>query len=640
MATNESRADLLDPGDRMETDNCGLTDSQLKDFDERDFLAEDPISASNHLGSAGGRKRKGSSSDHGTTSVGGKRHLADATVASLSRSSSAVAHEVTSTPPAKRDELVVLVRPADESSKKMLLSPERLCASLEAAPFANIKITDVRVNPRKGLVAIELAPESATFLPELLLLTKLGPWSVVCSRPNGGRFSYGVITSIDVEADLEAMATRVRVDGAVSFVKLDRLTRMVDGRKVPSTSLRITFEGTTLPRTVKIGYISYPVRQYEFPPLQCYKCQRFGHSADGCNSKVRCLLCSGPHHFNDCQNDEVKCANCGGPHKANSKDCERAPRRAEPKRPGSLRVSTVRAWGSGAPVSHSSRSSSRVDAPRSIHHASGSGQGARSREMSANANSCVCRPAVSPVVSSYRSAVVGQAPAASCHDFVGFSPVSLSDSVRCSSSAAVPPAEPSAFFDVAFLSRLSACLTDLFSLSLHKESSAKVQSLVASAVQKHFDVTLPVSTVASVVAQSVSSESMALSLPDPHSSQSPCPSPSADTVCSAGEDLATCLGVDKFSLVPVSDDDSLDMTSVVGGRECSSGVQDGSPVSKTLEPTPSPVLGNASLCRPGRPKKILSVKTPLNGAPSSSSRAAASSSRVATRSNLPPKPRK
>ena len=177
MATEDSRADLLDPGDiaspvDMET-NDSLTDSQLRNFEENDFNDVDLAGASLPFKKAGGRKRKGSSSVDCSAAVSGKRHLPEiAAVAARPSDSSLPVRDETYTSSSVEDGPVILVKPADEPSKRMFMSPELLCTSLEAAPFSDITIKDVRVNSRKGLVAIELAPDSASSVNDLLQLTK------------------------------------------------------------------------------------------------------------------------------------------------------------------------------------------------------------------------------------------------------------------------------------------------------------------------------------------------------------------------------------------------------------------------------------------------------------------------------------
>ena len=90
------------------------------------------------------------------------------------------------------------------------------------------------------------------------------------------------------------------------------------------TSLKITFMGNKIPEAVTVGYSLYRVRHFAGLPLQCYRCQRLGHTAIGCKSQVRCLLCGGPHSKNECEIKDItqyKCSNCRGPHRANSNDC-------------------------------------------------------------------------------------------------------------------------------------------------------------------------------------------------------------------------------------------------------------------------------------------------------------------------------
>ncbi|KAI0669690.1 hypothetical protein C8Q78DRAFT_931430, partial [Trametes maxima] len=47
------------------------------------------------------------------------------------------------------------------------------------------------------------------------------------------------------------------------------------------------------------------VSKFVPPPMQCYNCQAFGHSAKACPraaspSSVRCARCAGPHPLRDC----------------------------------------------------------------------------------------------------------------------------------------------------------------------------------------------------------------------------------------------------------------------------------------------------------------------------------------------------
>lgn len=74
------------------------------------------------------------------------------------------------------------------------------------------------------------------------------------------------------------------------------------------------------------------------PLMQCYHCQKYGHTAPRClriNEKPICPHCAGDHGLKDCQNkNEVpKCINCTTNnqikkssyptnHKANNEECK------------------------------------------------------------------------------------------------------------------------------------------------------------------------------------------------------------------------------------------------------------------------------------------------------------------------------
>lgn len=177
----------------------------------------------------------------------------------------------------RNDKCVILIRPADESSRKMLTSPAKLCLALAAPPYSTCSIKDVRVNLRKSLIAIDM--ENPNDVEDLLPTTSLGPWNVNCSRPNQARYLYGVISPVEIDADIETLQACLKVEGHAEVIRIERLQRQQDRTRVPSTSLRLVFSGEALPLHIKFGPIRYRVRPYEFPPLQCFRCQRPGHSA-------------------------------------------------------------------------------------------------------------------------------------------------------------------------------------------------------------------------------------------------------------------------------------------------------------------------------------------------------------------------
>ncbi|KAF9761028.1 Nucleic-acid-binding protein from mobile element jockey [Nosema granulosis] len=49
-------------------------------------------------------------------------------------------------------------------------------------------------------------------------------------------------------------------------------------------------------------------------PVQCFNCQKFGHSSITCTGQTKCRTCSLEHRSKDCPKGLKKCANCKGDH--------------------------------------------------------------------------------------------------------------------------------------------------------------------------------------------------------------------------------------------------------------------------------------------------------------------------------------
>ncbi|KAK2706150.1 hypothetical protein QYM36_016248 [Artemia franciscana] len=78
------------------------------------------------------------------------------------------------------------------------------------------------------------------------------------------------------------------------------------------------------PTSIGVWGIRKHVSQYLPQPVQCFRCQRFGHRALECRGKERCMICAGAHSNKDCTSSRdmgtTKCVDCGKNHTANSKE--------------------------------------------------------------------------------------------------------------------------------------------------------------------------------------------------------------------------------------------------------------------------------------------------------------------------------
>lgn len=94
----------------------------------------------------------------------------------------------------------------------------------------------------------------------------------------------GVIYDVPLAMTMEEIIQEVK-GGKV--VKATRLQTQRQGVKTDSLSVVLEFENV-MPKRIRMGYLSYDVREFIPAPLRCFKCQRMGHTAGQCKGKQRC----------------------------------------------------------------------------------------------------------------------------------------------------------------------------------------------------------------------------------------------------------------------------------------------------------------------------------------------------------------
>lgn len=137
-----------------------------------------------------------------------------------------------------------------------------------------------------------------------------------------------------VICDIDRRTTDVQIEANVMrkhnlVVKASRLINRDSGKPIPK--VKLIFETTeimkSIGKTMLLGIQNCPVQPYKKKErlLQCYKCQRFGHTQGGCQSdSYRCGSCAGNHSRKDCKADFTRCANCQGDHLSSDGRCPRA----------------------------------------------------------------------------------------------------------------------------------------------------------------------------------------------------------------------------------------------------------------------------------------------------------------------------
>ncbi|GBL87509.1 hypothetical protein AVEN_165130-1 [Araneus ventricosus] len=139
-----------------------------------------------------------------------------------------------------------------------------------------------------------------------------------------------VLQSLESDADAEMSSSSASEGDTLEYDMSEDLEDTPqnikrDGKLIPTQHIILTFSTPELPKSIKAGYLSCPIKPYIPNPVRCFKCQKFGHSQQACRSNSEiCAKCSvAGHDSSDCISDEIKCRNCEGDHPAFSKSCPR-----------------------------------------------------------------------------------------------------------------------------------------------------------------------------------------------------------------------------------------------------------------------------------------------------------------------------
>ncbi|KAI5694585.1 hypothetical protein M8J75_001643 [Diaphorina citri] len=134
-----------------------------------------------------------------------------------------------------------------------------------------------------------------------------------------------IVKDVDLEITDDEIMQNIDC-GDFKITQMQRLNRktFVDGKAtyVPSTTIKLLFEGQDMPSFVYLWYTKLNCEPYIQNPIQCFSCFQFGHITKSCRNKKLCRKCFQEDlHDHACDFAEIKCLNCSGMHNANSKSC-------------------------------------------------------------------------------------------------------------------------------------------------------------------------------------------------------------------------------------------------------------------------------------------------------------------------------
>lgn len=219
--------------------------------------------------------------------------------------------------------VTILIRFQPEEAGKVINNPFLINKLITNSDFRYLPIKDIRPNKAQKLIAIEFKTElTEEKIGQLISITELGDYNVTCQIPNSDKYIQGVISPIPTDISLDELREGINSENEITIVKIERLKRKVDTGWVDSQSVKITITNKILPSSVMVNYMKFNIRPYTSDIMQCYKCQRIGHTSKSCKAKTRCMLCGEFHSKSECTSDRRYCVNCKGDHPANSRFCE------------------------------------------------------------------------------------------------------------------------------------------------------------------------------------------------------------------------------------------------------------------------------------------------------------------------------
>ena len=162
--------------------------------------------------------------------------------------------------------------------------------------------------------------DTKTQFNTLLNTTHLGEWDVKVEELNSNIKSIGCIYNVATEFTgqeiLQALENQ-RVYNVDRMTTFDKSTK----QRVITKTVKIHFTTPELPNSVILGISTFKVKQFIPKPIQCFKCQGYGHMANECKNEATCRVCGQNHNSRDCTEKTPKCVNCQGEHRSDDKSC-------------------------------------------------------------------------------------------------------------------------------------------------------------------------------------------------------------------------------------------------------------------------------------------------------------------------------
>lgn len=216
---------------------------------------------------------------------------------------------------------IVFVEHEDKNVGRLF--PIRIGYYLRVNNLYKKSITDIK---SVGVNRVKVILNSFKAANELVGNKLLRDKGYIAYIPTFFNHKKGIVRMVDTYFDEEFLLREIECDKKVTEVK--RMKKRVVGENgvaklVDRQMIIVSFAGTTLPVSLRINGVNFPVEPYVYPVVQCFRCLRYGHTSKLCkNTTDQCHKCAEDHKGADCPNEYLFCVYCkSGEHASVSRKC-------------------------------------------------------------------------------------------------------------------------------------------------------------------------------------------------------------------------------------------------------------------------------------------------------------------------------
>lgn len=200
-----------------------------------------------------------------------------------------------------------------ESTDKNIgrLFPIRIGHYLKVDDAYKNSIVDIKIVGRNRVKVVLKSFQAANNLVNNDLLLKNGFISYI---PKYYTHRKGIVRLVDTYFDENYLTEAIECDRKVD--KVERMMKRVvnesgESELVKRQIIIVTFEGSTLPQSLRINGVLFAVEPYIYPVVQCMKCLAYGHVKALCKKdKELCKKCGEEHPTSTCDNESRYCVHC------------------------------------------------------------------------------------------------------------------------------------------------------------------------------------------------------------------------------------------------------------------------------------------------------------------------------------------